>query len=137
MEAKTKTIRLLMKHAEIQSLLDIKAMFGEFSASVFEQLEDKANVSVVLQDKTPYACFWFVKTDTGHNMYSILTPKTDEHVADVSKHLLLSMPDGRIEAIVYNGNKKLYNLLKSIGFSFVREIKAGVENRTFNLIARG
>ena len=38
MEAKTKTIRLLMKHAEIQSLLDIKAMFGEFSDSVFERL---------------------------------------------------------------------------------------------------
>lgn len=137
MEAKTKTIRLLMKHAEIQSLLDIKAMFGEFSAAVFERLEEEADRVIVFSDKTPYACFWFVQTDNGHNMYSLLTPKAEEHREYFEKSLVNQFPDGKIEAIIYNGNKKLYNILKSVGFSFIKEIKTGVENRSFNLMSRG
>lgn len=137
MEAKTKTIRLLMKHAEIQSLLDIKAMFGEFSDAVFARLDEEAEKVVVFADKTPYACFWFVKTDSGYNMYSLLTPKAEEHKDDLEKALLTQFTGGKVEAIIYNGNKKLYNILKSVGFSFIKEIKTGVENRTFNLMSRG
>ena len=137
MEAKTKTIRLLMKHAEIQSVLDIKAMFGEFSASVFERLNEEAERVIVFSDKTPYACFWFVQTDNGYNMYSLLTPKAEEHKELFKESLVNQIPDGKIEAIIYNGNKKLYNILKSVGFSFIKEIKAGIENRAFNLMSRG
>ena len=137
MEAKTKTIRLLMKHAEIQSLLDIKAMFGEFSVSVFERWNEEADMVIVCSDKTPYACFWFVQTDNGYNMYSLLTPKAEEHKELFKESLVNQFPDGKIEAIIYNGNKKLYNILKSVGFSFIKEIKAGIENRSFNLMSRG
>ena len=137
MEAKTKTIRLLMKHAEIQSLLDIKAMFGEFSVSVFERLNEEAERVIVFSDKTPYACFWFVQTDNGYNMYSLLTPKAEEHKELFKESLVNQIPDGKIEAIIYNGNNKLYNILKSVGFSFIKEIKAGIENRAFNLMSRG
>ena len=137
MEAKTKTIRLLMKHAEIQSLLDIKAMFGEFSVSVFERLNEGAERVIVFSDKTPYACFWFVQTENGYNMYSLLTPKAEEHKELFKESLVNQIPDGKIEAIIYNGNKKLYNILKSVGFSFIKEIKTGVENRVFNLMSRG
>ena len=70
-------------------------------------------------------------------MYSLLTPKAEEHREHFEESLANQFPEGKIEAIIYNGNKKLYHILQSVGFSFIKQIKTGVENRVFNLMSRG
>lgn len=134
MEAK---IRKIVKHAEIQSLLDIKAFFGEFSYSVIEQLFNESEKTFTLIDKTPYAMFFFVKTDKGYNLFSLLTPKANSHETDIFEALNSYGVDKEVQACVYKGNKKLYNLLKKNNFVPYEEITTGVEKRLFTLLKRG
>lgn len=137
MEVKIKDIRCVMKHAEIQSVLDIKAFFGEFSFKVFEDLSSGSEKVYSLIDTTPYAMFFIVPTNAGYNLFSILTPKASSHEEDIKRLFSEEIKQNNIEVLVYKGNKKLYNTLTKVGFSFEKEMKAGVEKRLFSLLKRG
>lgn len=136
MAQKTKDIKFLMKHVDVQSLLDIKAFFGEFSFECLNSLYDSSEYVHILKEDTPYAGFFLVKTKDGYNMFSLLTPKA--FVAKGLKQFFDTyICQKNILTLVYKGNKRFYNMLTSFGFVPVKEIKEGVEKRTFVLLKRG
>lgn len=136
MERKHKDLKFLMKHIDVQSLLDLKAFFGEVSFDCLFSLYDDSEYVHILKNKTPYAGFFLVKTESGYNMYSILTPKAFEKDS-VKKFFETYVGQKNIFTLVYKANKRLYNMLISFGFVPVKEVKEGVENRTFVLLKRG
>lgn len=134
METKTKDLKSIIKHADIQSLLDLKAFFGEISFDVFNKLGSDSERIVCIKDPKIKAMFFFIKTDKGYNMFSALTPRMYKDLKDFDFVFKSEAPKGFIATVIYKGNKKLYNLLKSVGFSAKKEIVIGVEQRNFVLM---
>lgn len=137
MDRRIKDFSLLLKHADIQSLLDIKAFFGEFSMKVLQDLNDASEHVFVVKNGTPIAAFFLVPTDKDFNLFSIMTPKAYSNVEEIKKVISEKFPSIRVCAAIYTGNKKLYNILKSSGFNEFEKKILGYEQRPFLLLDRG
>lgn len=134
METKIKTLKTIIKHADIQSLLDVKAFFGEISVNVLKELDSASEKVITVSDPKTKGLFFFVKTDKGYNLFSVLTSRMYKDLKGFHTLFKEEAPKEVISTVVYKGNKKLYNLLKDVGFSSVKEITTGVENRSFLLM---
>lgn len=137
MDKRTKDLAFLLKHADIQSVLDIKAFFGEVSLGVLIQLNEASDEVFIVNDKTPVAAFFVIPTDNGYNLFSIMTPKAYSNVSVIKDLFKELKTDSKIFAAIYTGNRKLYNVLKTFGFCESGNKKIGFEKKPFLLLERG
>ena len=137
-----KTASELIYHMAIQSLLDLKSIYGEIKKSDIIEMADSSikTVSVFFNGRLGY-CAFFIPTDEKERLNMFLFATTEAYsklsmIKESMFNLINNLQNKKICSIVYKGNKKLRSLLKANDFKFNKNIVFGKENRSFSLFIR-
>ena len=131
----------LYKHLSVQSLLDIKAVNGEVSEEILDNLLSFSAVSktVMFGGKIAYSVFVIPSKEGQYSIYLIASTNgysQTKELYDTFASIIKDLPVGKFYSIVYKGNHKYFKLLKDNGFEFKKNIVHGAENRIFLLLGK-
>lgn len=131
----------LYKHLSVQSLLDIKAVNGEVTEEILNNLLSFSSLSktVMYSGKIAYSVFIIPTKQNEYNIYllaSTIGYSQTEDLSDSFSHIIKGLSGGKFYSIVYKGNHKYLKLLKDNGFEFKRNIVHGAEKRIFQLLGK-
>ena len=140
---KEKDLDELMYHMAVQTLLDMKAIYGRITK---EDIREAINLSYTCRSiffgGHLAAIVFFVLSDDNKNTLNMFVYATTEGFSkvDMLKESLFGIINGlqktRFRSIVYKGNKKLQSILRANGFKFNKNVCFGEENRNFCLFIR-
>lgn len=117
----------LYAHLSVQSMLDIKANFGEITFGVLEKINAECSSSFSVEEKGITQCVGFIY-DTGdvYNFILYTSARFMIHKESVSKKIkdrLKLLKDKEINSIIHRDSKQLLKVLASVGFEPQKEVR--------------
>lgn len=137
-----KDAKELLYHMSVQSLLDLKSVYGKITLDDILDANDLANYSctVLFGGHVAYIAFGIPSESDGQvNLFLYSTTEGYSKMQMMKESLFKITNDlqkFKICSIVYKGNKKLQSLLRANGFKFNKTMFFGKENRMFSLFVR-
>jgi hypothetical protein len=117
----------LYTHLSVQSMLDIKANFGEITIKVLEKLNDECNSSFSIEENGITQCIGFVY-DTGDVYNFILYTSArfmvhKDSLIEKIKDKLKLLQNKEINSIIHRDSRQLLKVLSSVGFEPQKEVR--------------
>lgn len=117
----------LYTHLSVQSMLDIKANFGEITFGVLEKINAECDSSFSVEEKGITQCVGFIY-DTGdvYNFILYTSARFMIHKDSVSKKIkerLKLLKNKEINSIIHRDSKQLLKVLASVGFEPQKEVR--------------
>lgn len=117
----------LYTHLSVQSMLDIKANFGEITFGVLEKINAECDSSFSVEEKGITQCIGFIY-DTGdvYNFILYTSARFMIHKDSVSKKIkerLKLLKNKEINSIIHRDSKQLLKVLASVGFEPQKEVR--------------
>ena len=141
-EVQDKDVNELMYHLAVQTLLDVKAIYGQIVRSDIEEaLKLSVFSKVVLFGNRVAAVVIGVPSDNKENLNLFLYATTEgfsklDMLKEAMFNIINSLQKNKICSIVYKGNKKLQSILRASGLKFKKSVCFGEENRQFYLFVK-
>lgn len=132
----------LLYHLSVQSLLDLKSIYGQITYSDIVEASNMAIYSkaILFNKHVAYVVFGIPSRTEGQiNLFLYATTEGYSKMQTMKESLFSIINDlqnFKICSIVYKGNGKLQSLLRANGFKFNKNMSFGKENRIFSLFVR-
>ena len=137
-----KDIDELIYHLAVQTLLDIKAIYGQITKLDIDEATRLAIVSkTILFGNRIAAIVVGVPSENKESLNLFLYATTEgfsklDMLKEAMFSVINSLQKNKICSIVYKGNKKLQSILRASGLKFKRSVCFGKENRQFYLYVK-
>lgn len=137
-----KDIDELIYHLAVQTLLDMKAIYGQITKQDIDEATRLSIVSkTILFGSRIAAIFVGVPSENKESLNLFLYATTEGFSKlDMLKEAMFSvinnLQKNKICSIVYKGNKKLQSILRASGLKFKKSVCFGKENRQFYLYVK-
>lgn len=132
----------LLYHLAVQTLLDMKAIYGQITKEDIDEASRLAIVNKTILFGNRIAAIVLGIPSENKESFNLFLYATTEGFSkiDLLKEAMFSVINGlqknKICSIVYKGNKKLQSILRASGLKFKKSVCFGKENRQFYLFVK-